>query len=123
MGLYITFCFITEKSYVGSCSSNDEWTIWFNSGYSETFGDYESPMRIRSKNKETTCRNPQAIEARMVNGRPAKHSANMLKISVSGGLQCSNKKQPRGSKCKDFEVRFCCSNGENLLLFLLLIIL
>jgi hypothetical protein len=88
-----------------SCSGT--WTPWLNRDNQGGSGDYET-LRDHVK-AGNACPNPTAIECRTTDDRqPWKQSGNVYHCELDKGGYCVNQEQG-GSRCRDFEVRFCCS--------------
>ncbi|XP_078491895.1 cartilage intermediate layer protein 2-like [Ciona intestinalis] len=90
-----------------------QWTIWLDRDDPGGHGDDESRALLLHEYPHIMCAQPVAIEARLVDGRPATMSGNNVTMSPEAGLVCRNDIQPHGIRCHDFQVRFLCL--ENLI--------
>uniref|UniRef100_F6T5Q7 WxxW domain-containing protein n=1 Tax=Ciona intestinalis TaxID=7719 RepID=F6T5Q7_CIOIN len=94
---------------VGLCPLRHGWTQFFDNDDPRGFGDFELLSRIKRQNPGRVCSTPVAISARLLDGKPYQEGGNILQLSPSIGLSCFNFQQGRRNRCKDYQVRFCCS--------------
>merc|ERR1712096_252826 len=112
MKFYLTIllvfgCFSLNKAENG-------WTQWFDRDDPDGTEDHETLEWIKKENPgKVPCKEPVAIEAKLVDGRDYRESGNIIKIiSPTIGLRCVNAEQkPLSNTCKDFKVRFLCKTG------------
>jgi len=94
---------------VGKCPNGSSWTPWNNRDRPEGSGDWEDRASYAFK---STCAHrtvPFAIQARLVwNKEPYQFGGNVVTINPSYGFRCENNKQMSGTRCDDYEVRYCC---------------
>jgi len=93
---------------VGSCT--DKWSSWKDLDNPSGNADNELLRYMHElwpeHMKKDLCQNPSAVEARII-GTTLLATNENVEISL-GGLLCRNSDQPKGHKCSDYEVRFCC---------------
>ena len=87
-----------------SCPKGATWTSWFDDD--NQFGNCDCEILSNLRKKHRICERPVGIEARAIGSRVIykSHQRN-IKISPTYGFSCWN---TRYSRCKDYEVRFCC---------------
>ena len=83
------------------------WTPWLNRDLPSGSGDYES--RADFEKAGSACKSPQKVECRVrANQKGWKEAGQVYTCDPKVGGVCVNDKQPQGSRCLDYEVRFCC---------------
>lgn len=86
------------------------WSPWYNNDDANGYGENESLHVHRTRNPETLCEFPTAIEARVAGTlEPMQSVARNVFMSRITGLECLKMK---GEPCVDHEVRFCCAPGK-----------
>ena len=97
----IRFCCPSNLQY-GECDQPGyEWTDWLNSDSPDEDGDWETISRF---DQNVACNNPIAVEAMATDSG----STEFTHIDTNLGFYCLNSEQSYGSKCADFNVRYCC---------------
>jgi len=96
---------------VPKCGEGHAWTQFFDRDNPGGYGDYETLSLLLNENPGKLCKNPTAIDARLVSNNDPYQSANqVVTISTSYGFQCVNSQN--SGQCEDYEVRFCCPSGD-----------
>ncbi|CAF3340029.1 unnamed protein product [Rotaria sp. Silwood1] len=94
-----------------SCSDNNKWTIWFNSGNpSSTVGEFEVTNHIQRLFPSYMCPVPIAIEARTIKDENPGRTGDIFRLAPKDGFLCLNQ-HVNGFKqktCSDYKVRYCC---------------
>ena len=68
------------------------WTRFFELNNSSAFADPETIERIEESYPREVCSNPTAADAKLMNG------------------DCRNQRQLDGTRCPNYQVRYCCPN-------------
>jgi V8-like Glu-specific endopeptidase len=94
-----------------SCSGNNQWTNWFDSGSPNIAqGEFEVTNHIQQNFPSLMCPTPIAIEAQTINGGNPGQTGDIFRLSTKDGFLCLNQ-QINGYKeklCTNYKVRFCC---------------
>jgi hypothetical protein len=85
------------------------WTPWLNRDNPGGSGDYETLKDFITQGK--ACAEPEKVECRTRDGRSVSETGEQVTCTKEAGAYCVNRKQSRGSRCSDYEVRFCCPAG------------
>ncbi|UJR23669.1 hypothetical protein I4U23_026653 [Adineta vaga] len=100
------------SSYTEStCSGNNQWTTWFDSGDpSSSHGEFEVTNHLQQNFPLFMCPAPAAIEVQTVKGENPVGTGDLFRLTVKDGFLCLNQ-QVEGYKqklCTDYKVRYCC---------------
>jgi hypothetical protein len=82
------------------------WSAWLNRDAPWGRGDFETAADFTATEKG--CESPVAIEARTLDGVDWTAAGELLHVSPTLGLACTNERQDDGG-CLDYEVRFGCA--------------
>ena len=82
------------------------WTPWLDRDTPGGSGDYETLKDHLQAGHG--CRQPSAIECRTKGGVPSSKTGEVVHCAPAVGGYCVNQEQPKGKRCSDYEVRFCC---------------
>ena len=86
-----------------------KWTEFFNDGNPQRGSDFEGfGAKIRRYSTSRLCRNPTNIDIRLTNGADYRTAGQVVNFSPKFGFECVNSRQPNGTRCLDYMVRFCC---------------
>ena len=90
---------------------NGRWTSFHNGDDPSGTGDQELLNDFLSKNRNQTCKNPTAVDARVVgNHTHYTQTGQVIMINrYNTYFYCDNNKQRSGETCLDYEARFCCA--------------
>ena len=92
-------------------SCNGTWTKYFDRDDPSHYYDRETISELRKNVDNVICENPILVDARVV-GTHIHYSqtGQIFTINTDVGFECENALQLRPmERCKDYEVRFCCS--------------
>ncbi|RMH21282.1 MAG: hypothetical protein D6696_06150 [Acidobacteria bacterium] len=99
---------------IGEPTHYVRWTRWLNRDGPSGSGDFETLRDHRRESPREVCEKPINIECR-VKGSGVVVKTGVLPDGVVftcdkrvGGV-CDNRKQKRGVRCRDYEVRFACA--------------
>ncbi|XP_028289907.1 cartilage intermediate layer protein 2-like [Gouania willdenowi] len=85
------------------------WTKWFDRDDPSGTGDWETLSSLRKENPGKICPNPADIEVVTLSGQSVSQAGEKIyKMDTTSGFVCRKKDQP-DKKCKDYKVRFSCS--------------
>jgi hypothetical protein len=83
------------------------WSAWLNRDDPGGRGDFETAADFTATQKG--CDAPVAIEARTLNGDDGTSAGELLHVSPTLGLACTNERQDDG-ECLDYTIRFGCAS-------------
>jgi hypothetical protein len=92
---------------IGTCSGN--WSPWLDRDDPSGSADGETLSAFVREQTLKDCTLPVAVQAR-IKGSDDLSTLEKVKFSIKTGLMCTNSEQT-DSKCKDYEIRFCCPQG------------
>jgi hypothetical protein len=105
VALLVALC-TSAPSAAAAAPAECEWTDWLNRDSPKGAGDVESLADFVAEEK--ACAEPQQVECRTTNGRPADETGEVVTCTPESGSLCLHRQQAEGVFCSDYEVRFCC---------------
>ena len=91
---------------------NGRWTSFYSKDDPNGSGDQESLTIFLDNNPNQTCKNPTAVDARVV-GNHTHYTQTGQVVKINRGktiFECEHEKQSNGERCLDYEARwFCCT--------------
>ena len=103
--LLVALC-ILPPATAAAAPAECEWTAWLNRDSPKGAGDVESLADFVAEEK--ACAEPQKVECRTTDGRPADETGEVVTCTPESGSLCLHRQQAEGVFCSDYEVRFCC---------------
>jgi len=103
-------CAIPGRDVIGSCEPSD-WGKWLDVDHPFGTGDSETLESHRATDKDL-CASPIGMQIRTTDDINFIEQNQLLRHSLSYGMQCLNVDQADGN-CLNYKVRYCCMKEED----------